>query len=270
MSEEKKATQADTPARNTRSRSWCFTWNNYSTFTIEYIVKMLSNDSQFIVGEEIGTNGTRHLQGAVKFKNPRYFNAVKKLFKDNHVEMCKNWDASVNYCKKDGQIYTNIETEKSRKEMLEEAYYKNVTWRPWQQKIIDICETEPDSRTINWIWEDKGNTGKSFLCKYLWIKYDAIVADGKKDNIFNQIKIWLDNNKKNASPKVVILDVPRRNIEYVNYQAIEQMKNGFIYSGKYEGGVCAYKHPHVFIFANEEPNYTAWSEDRYNVINIVN
>lgn len=266
--DEKKVAHDDTPTRNTKSRSWCFTWNNFTADSIEYLLTNLSKNSLFVFGEEIGTNGTSHLQGAVKFKNARSFKSVRKLFKENHVEQCKNWQASINYCSKDGQIYTNIETEKSRKDMIFDAYYKDVVWRKWQQQVVTICESEPDSRTIHWIWESNGNAGKSFLCKYLWVKYDAIVADGKKDNIFNQIKIWLDTNKKNSNPRVVILDVPRKNIEYVNYQAIEQIKNGFIYSGKYEGGICAYKHPHVFIFANEEPNYSAWSKDRYSVLAI--
>jgi len=45
----------------------------------------------------------------------------------------------------------------------------------------------------------------------------------------------------------------------------EGLKNGYIQSTKYEGqpfypNVC-----HVWVFANFQPDYTKWSEDRYKV-----
>lgn len=259
--------QVGTPTRNTKNRSWVFTWNNYTNEDIEYLIKYFKEKDRYVFGEEIGNSGTPHLQGVVNFSSPRTFNSVKKLFKNNHIEVCKNWNASCKYCSKDGQTYTNIKKLQSRRERLL-AKYNNVIWKDWQQNIIDICETEPNDRTINWIWEEEGNKGKSFLAKYLVLKHDAIVCDGKKDNVFNQLRNWIDCHKDNEDPKVIILDVPRYNLEYVNFGCLEQIKNGMVYSGKYEGGLCLFESPHIIIFANAPPDEDKLSEDRWNIIEL--
>lgn len=255
-----------TPLRNTKNRSWCFTWNNYLSTDIIYLQNELK-EQKYIFGEEKGNTGTPHLQGVVNFKSPRSFKSVRKLFKNNHIEVCRNWQASKIYCSKDGETYTNIERCSTRKERLLKKY-DNIIWKPWQQNILNIIDTEPNDRTINWIHEPNGNIGKSFLAKYIVMKHDAIIADGKKENIFNQIKIWIDNHKDKDDPTIIILDIPRYNEKFINYGMLEQVKNGMIYSGKYEGGICLFESPHVFIFSNNEPEMEYMSEDRWNIINV--
>ena len=39
------------------------------------------------------------------------------------------------------------------------------------------------------IEDEGGHNGKSTLCKYLDLVYNVLLADGKKDNIFNQLKL---------------------------------------------------------------------------------
>lgn len=255
----------DTPSRNTnRCRAWCFTWNNYTSSDVKYLLEKLSRD-KYLFGEETGTAGTPHLQGVVRFTNARSFEQCRKIFKNNHIEKCSNWSASLNYCSKDGQTYTNIASKLSRHGRLLKLY-DNVVWKPWQKQIIDIVDTEPNNRTVNWFWESNGNVGKSFLAKYLYLKYGAIIADGKKDNVFNQVKNWLDTHKQEEDIRLVLLDIPRYNIGYENYGVLEKLKDGMMYSGKYEGGVCAFLPPHVVVFANTPPNTEHFSEDRWNVV----
>jgi len=43
----------------------------------------------------------------------------------------------------------------------------DVEWREWQQEITDLTKTQPDGRTIHWYLESEGNTGKTFLRRYL-------------------------------------------------------------------------------------------------------
>lgn len=48
------------------------------------------------------TTQQRHLQGCFKVDNPRSHSwAVEHLLQHSHVEMCRNWNASVKYCRKD-------------------------------------------------------------------------------------------------------------------------------------------------------------------------
>lgn len=258
--------QGGTPPRNTKYRGWCLTVNNYSPSDVEIYKHSLSN-TQYVIGKEIGTNGTRHLQICLKFTNPRTFNSIKKMFPRAHIEPCRNWPASVIYCKKDNDYITNIIEQLDTVQFLLTTEYTDVTWKPWQQQVLDICDSKPDSRSVNWFWEYDGNVGKSFLAKYIVLKYNAIIADGKKDNVFNQIKVWLEINK-NKFPSVVLLDVPRYNLEYINYGTLEQIKNGMIYSGKYEGGTCLFPHPHIIVFANEKPDTSKLSKDRWNIVHI--
>lgn len=252
-----------------KSRGWVFTWNDYTNEDIEYLKTTLSTH-QYLFGEEIApSTGMKHLQGVVRFQNARSFDSVKKLLKKSHIELCKNWMASLNYCSKDGQTFTNIER-KIKKEPLKNKLlkkYESITWKDWQKKIIDICETEPDDRKINWIYDPIGANGKSYLAKYIYLKYDAIIGDGKKQDVFNQILIWMEKNKE-ESPKIIVLDIPRHNMEYFNYGLIEKIKDGLIYSGKYEGGCCAFESPHIFIFSNEKPDLHKFTQDRWNVIQI--
>ena len=98
--------------------------------------------------------------------------------------------------------------------------YDNTKWYPFQQKIIDICKNEPDDRTIYIIEDEGGRNGKSTLCKYLDLVYNVLLADGKKDNIFNQLKTTMDTGN---TPNIVILDIPRDNAEYLQYGTLEQL-----------------------------------------------
>nr|WAE42968.1 MAG: replication associated protein [Cressdnaviricota sp.] len=263
-------TQGGTPARNTKSRAWCFTWNNYSALDIDYVKETLTGTlAQYLFGEEKGEQGTPHLQGVVRFKNARSFDSIKKLFKNNHVESCRNWPASLNYCSKEGRTFTNIEKKKPMEDRWDEhmhGIYDDVKWKPWQQDIIDIIETEPNRRTVNWVYDIEGNTGKSFLVMYIDWVYKCIIANGKTSDIFNCVKTWQDENKD--FPQVIVCDVPRENLEYINYGTLEKLKDGLFYSGKYEGGRIRLLPLHLFVFANQKPKQSKLSLDRWNIINL--
>ena len=92
--------------RNTKKRfskkyrSWCFTLNNYVEKDIEELLKFMSGE-KYVFQEEVGENGTRHLQGVVTFKNQRYISGLKKVNERIHWEVCRNVGASRNYCRKD-------------------------------------------------------------------------------------------------------------------------------------------------------------------------
>ena len=44
------------------------------------------------------------------------------------------------------------------------AEYEGVVWKPWQQALLDSLQLE---LTSQWIWDSKGNIGKSHLTAYL-------------------------------------------------------------------------------------------------------
>lgn len=151
--------------------------------------------------------------------------------------------------------------------LLEE--YDDVTWYGWQQEIIDLLSTKPDPRKIYWINDSVGNNGKSYLTKYLFLKGKVLLADGKKADVFHQIAKCFEDGKE-ATFQMVILDIPRHQQEFTNYALLEQIKNGLIMSGKYEGGTFAFPIPHVVVMSNQEPDYSKFSMDRWVVKTLSN
>lgn len=248
-----------------KCRKWCFTVNNWLPEDSKRIIDSFGTVAQWILGEEVGESGTPHLQGFLCFKNAVSFKTIKKAIPKGHIEPARgsvrqNYD----YCSKDGKFTTNIDfrtfKEKLKDECLKE--YKDVVWKDWQQQVLDL---KNDARSINWFWEGEGNVGKSFVCKYLALTRDVVICEGKKADIFNQVNTLLEKEKM---PKVVICDIPRSAIDYINYGALEQLKGGLLYSGKYEGGVCVFPPPLVICFANTPPDLTSMSADRWNVVEV--
>lgn len=255
---------------NTRSRSWVFTINNYSIEELEELKEYFLSDTktQFVLGEEVGKNETPHIQGCVKFKNARTFEQMKKLIKRAHIEVCKNYNASAKYCKKDNKFTENLKIESAEDQYNEfvKKRFENVVWKDWQQTVLCLLETKPDYRKVYWFWSSKGGVGKSMIAQYIDWKYDAIIANGKQADILHQYATFME--KKNMQPTVAIIDIPRSHKEYVCYSTMEKIKDGLVYSGKYEGSKLRLIPHHLIIFANFEPDYEKMSEDRWNVTNV--
>ncbi len=84
------------------SKHWVFTINNYTD--VDY-VRNHHTVNYIIHGREVGTDGTKHLQGYVFFKNRKRLTAVKKLFPRAHLEIKRGTaQEAIDYCKKDGDF----------------------------------------------------------------------------------------------------------------------------------------------------------------------
>jgi hypothetical protein len=266
---------------------WFFTWNNYVEKDCGLLASFfLDLGAKYCFGEEIApTTGTPHLQGFVKFAQQKRLKTIRndliRFFGHSKLSWSpsRNREACYDYCEKDGIVYKNMERptnrkkklspmEEDRREVLQQ--YDGVEWRPWQRHVLDTIERElvvPNSRVVHWYWETVGNTGKSFLADYLNCKYDTVIADGKKADIFNQLLTMREKYKKRC--EVIIVDIPRTNEGWVNYGTLEALKNRTLVSGKYEGGkVYLPQQPPVVVFANFEPNYMMMSADRWDVVNV--
>ena len=154
-----------------RARNWFFTWNNYDSNSKTQLTQYFG-DNQYVIGEEKGEQGTLHLQGCVMFANARKFDTLHTIFPKVHWEVTKKVAASIAYCKKEGRYITNIPPNREEQYIqYMEAEYKDVVWKPWQQQVLDIINGPVDKRKVHWFYEIDGNTGKSFLAKYIEWKY---------------------------------------------------------------------------------------------------
>lgn len=272
---ENQGVEGNTKTSTLRARGWCFTLSNYSDEEYETLKSYgHTNTVKYVIGKEVApTTGTKHLQGYYYHKNPTTFTRMKSINDRAHWEKAKGSpEENLTYCTKEGEsIQEGFTAKKALQEIIKEELlqdYDGVVWKPWQQTVIANVEKKPDSRTINWIYDRVGNQGKSYLTKYLALTRDVIIADGKKDNIFNQVNRMLNVDERRF--ELVMLDIPRSAEGYINYGVLEQLKNGLLYSGKYEGGLCLFGNVHVIVFANFLPDLSQFSEDRWNIIDITN
>lgn len=133
----------------------------------------------------------------------------------------------------------------------------------WQTRAAGILEAEPNDRTVNFIVDPVGNSGKSWFCKYALTKYPdrvQVFRIGKRDDLAFCVDIDKD---------IFLFDIPRGQMMYLQYSVLESMKDRMIFSPKYESSFkILRKVPHVMVFSNEAPDEASMSEDRYNIINI--
>lgn len=146
-------------------------------------------------------------------------------------------------------------TEKQRVKM------ETVTLHPWQQTLYDKLEEAPDDRKIYWYWENKGNVGKTFFAKYLAATKLATVLDCSK-------KADLSYMLKEHEGGIVLFNIVRSiDDQYMQhvYTLCEQIKDDMVINTKYESCRVPLGDQHVVVFANQPPDRTKWSEDRYVV-----
>lgn len=240
------------PQRVVPSKYWCFTAYNIS---VEELKILIGNFGNYIFGEEIcPTTGKHHLQGYIEFESKtRPLEKIKS--KNIHWEKTKgSREDNIKYCSKDGKIHTNNKLWKPLKILDENKLYY------WQKNILDEIKEDPDDRTINWYWEPDGNMGKTTFCKFLSAKYNAIPLEGKKNDILYCAAEY--------NSEIYIWDLERSMEEYISYGAIEKIKNGYFMCSKYESKPIIRNSPHIYIFANFQPDTSKLSKDRWNIIRI--
>lgn len=206
--------------------------------------------------EEGEETGALHFQGCFSLKEKEYMNTVKNLLGYNsiHLEPVKNWKALVEYSQKKS---TRVDGPWS----IQSTWIKTITsLRDWQQKLLTKLKEEPDDRTILWYSDPKGCSGKTSMAKYLAVHHNATVLNNAKTaDLAYAI---------NSQPNIIIINITRSNEQHTNYGAIESIKDGLIFSSKYESHTKLFNSPHVVIFANFEPNYNALTIDRWEIIHL--
>jgi len=293
------------------SKNWCFTLNNYSDGDIDRINGLVDTEAgvyYVIYGKEVAASGTPHLQGYISFKKREVMMTVKNCIGGNpHLEMARNVNASIQYCKKDGQwvefgtpstgkgkgkrndledfmeaVKGGMLNMKRIREEHFEVYAKYPRFcqeyirdnfpkpkipdhplRPWQQNLNDMLEEEPNRRTIIFIVDEIGNSGKSWFADWYQQKTGElcqVMTPGKRADMAYMLQ---------PSLRVLFLDAPRaKQSDFIQYDFLEDLKNGRVFSPKYESIMKTYEPIHIVVCMNEQPDRTKLSTDRYKIINI--
>lgn len=239
---------------------WVFTLNNYNDNNFKTMKKLCSVYCRSaVIGKEVGEQGTPHLQGYIEFKTKARPKSKFKFTDKIHWEKAQGTkDDNYLYCTKDGDFWTLN---------MDSPYDISMTLYPWQNYLVNRIDKVADDRKIFWVWDKEGCKGKTLLAKWLFLKREhVVVLSGKAADMKHGIVEY--KNKNGCVPKIVIINIPRSTIDYVSYTGIEEIKDMFFFSGKYEGGMICGQNPHVLIFANEEPQYDKMSADRWKVWNV--
>lgn len=271
------------------SKRWCFTMNNYTDEEYSTIVRLCKEFcSLAICAKEVGKGGTPHLQGYLEFlvkRRPRSvfqmalqgaqtcaeywkgscYEEAKKLPMAIHWEKAKGTrEDNLGYCSKDDKnpfvLGCTIPKIKEEVKILKEKDLYD-----WQKDLVTIFKNKPHERKIYWYWSYKGGIGKTAFSKYLTIKYGAICLHGKGADVRNGVLDYLV--KKGDTPHIIIYPIPRcHSSEYCSYESLENVKDMYFYSGKYEGGQVCGNPPHLVVFANEPPKKDKMSLDRWEIV----
>lgn len=260
---------SSTPAKQpSPAKYWCFTHNFDKSKSIEdiklwivpYLEKLNSICKNFFIALEQGEKEERyHLQGYCHFIDKIRITGCKRVFDNTtHWELCKgSFTDNYLYVHKEPIKLWKKETDKPKPKIISKLL-------GWQEELLKLIKIYKDNdRIIIWIYDEVGGNGKTSLCKYLVIEEDFGYLNNAKTA---DICFYAKENQK----KGYVFDFCRSNEKSINYQAIESLKNGILFSSKYESGVLVMDSPVIVIMANYPPNYDKLSKDRWVVKSLNN
>jgi hypothetical protein len=276
-------------------KNWVFTLGaDKEDFLIdaEVLQKFLKEEMQdFVFQLEIGHKvGTRHYQGCFSTKiRTRQPTLLKRFLTILTVEnlpsltidrMLGNWSHNIDYCSKadtrvGSAIYMSDSLEKYSGNDINFLNDKN-SFYPWQKtihnEIFDSIKGNiktPNDRSIIWICDTHGNSGKSKYVKFLCFNNTSIIKVP-----FGSAAQMRSACIQAGPKKVYIVDIPRTMGDDDSLNSIisvlEDIKNGHITSsfyGKITTLIC--QPPHVLVFSNQRCPTTLMSEDRWRALTIM-
>ena len=246
--------------RPNQLKEWFFTWNNYPGDWETILRPIINLCTKCSMQPEIGANSTPHIQGCLTLKKAARWSELG-LPATIHWEATRNSAAAAAYCAKVASKAGPTISKGPRDLRLITILL------PWQEKCLLICDSEPDFRTVHWIWEDTGNVGKSQFSRLLCSRGKTLVVRGGS---CTDLMFIVMSHKDLSEITTVVWDLPRENEGRVSWNAIEQLKDGLITSTKYESGCLLLPPMNVVIFSNYLPRDAHQiSGDRLKILKIV-
>ncbi|AYP28735.1 MAG: putative viral replication protein [Cressdnaviricota sp.] len=109
-----------------QAKNWCFTINNYTEDTCDLLAKV--NCAYIIYGKEKGESGTPHLQGFISLEKKQKLVWLKKHINETaHWEVARSVKHSIEYCKKEGEVYERGNPPRGQTENGREALKRKYT-----------------------------------------------------------------------------------------------------------------------------------------------
>lgn len=279
MSETPSETQQETegvvrqdqqpPRREAKTQFWAFRFTGAKIPSVEALIEALDEDwiPEYGFQKEKGEKGARieHYQGAFEV-NPRMrFTPLSEYFVAKFPELefpqkdylfySKSSKSERYAMKKDTRIagpwYKGARFEGIHREI---DYVVNIELRPWQQLIrVRVLDSDAHDREIWWFWEPYGGLGKTTFLKWVFQTYKhVLIISGKAADMKNAVVKYQE--AEGRLPEIVVVNIPKcTDLKYISSAGMEEIKDMFFYSGKYEGGMVCGPPPKMICFANEPP-----------------
>lgn len=133
---------------------------------------------------------------------------------------------------------------------------------PWQKLVVSKLLAQ-DGRKILFCIDEVGGRGKSALCKWLIRNQGAWACQGGK--ITDLMHTY------DVGAPLAVFDMARCNSpDYWPWNFMENLKNGWFTSTKYNGAMTIFKPPSILVLCNEDVPRNKLSQDRYDVFFLKN
>lgn len=238
-----------------KSRSWCFTINNYTDAEYKAILDI---EYRYVcVGKEVGESGTPHLQGYIELPGPVRLSAVKALVGDRaHLEQRRGTpEEASKYCKKDGDFFEDgILPKQGRRTDLESVATAilSKSFKPedfpiqyikYQRGIdalsVSLYTDRSEPPTVHWRY-GKAGVGKTRFV-FDTHGYDNVyVKDGT---------IWWNGYTQQS---VILIDDFSGKWDFRDFL---RLLDRYPYQGQYKGGYVKINSPFIYITCEWHPSF---------------
>lgn len=212
----------------------------------------LKNDiHKWIIAKETGNDGYKHWQ--IRFQWRGTFQGLKELFPKAHIEEDAQNDYT--YEKKDGEYLSSDDG-------IGQLQTRFGSLRTNQKRILANLDEQND-REIDVIIDPYGNTGKTWLARYLYQRGRGFYVPPTITDARTLIQYVANGYDKEP---YVVIDIAR-STKWTNalYVAVETIKDGLIYDARYKTTVRDIHGVKVLVTCNESPVLKKLSRDRWRL-----
>ena len=146
---------------------------------------------------------------------------------------------------------------------------ENVILRPWQEGLLKYIK--PSNREVIWVIGRKGNEGKTWFQEFLASKFGwSRVICGMDIRMKKSSICHILGKRSLMTTDIFLFDVGKaRTEDNMNYELIEQIKNGRTLAGKFDSKELKFHTPNIIVvFSNEMPDVDQLSKDRWKIFQI--
>ena len=146
---------------------------------------------------------------------------------------------------------------------------ENVILRPWQEGLLKYIK--PSNREVIWVIGRKGNEGKTWFQEFLASKFGwSRVICGMDIRMKKSSICHILGKRSLMTTDIFLFDVGKaRTEDNMNYELIEQIKNGRTLAGKFDSKELKFHTPNIIVvFSNEMPEVDQLSKDRWKIFQI--